>query len=106
MAQCATSTQVPAFVVVELDEFPESTDYPSHALGVVRWNDNGTALIWLRADVPVKRKIRTITNLLKHLEQKLTPDGTGYWSGIKLASSNVTPEVAHIARPELALVTA
>lgn len=98
-------TSTPAFVVVEVDSFPGSA--PEGSAGSVRWNGSGHAVIYIRRDLSLSKKLGALQWGADQLQQRLTPDKTGYWDGLKLVSENGAPEPfgsGHlVARPALSV---
>lgn len=95
---------MPAFGVVEVDSFP--ADSPANTFGYARWWHDGTAVIYIRRDLSLEKKLKTLHWCVDELEKCLTPDGTSYWEGLRLAARNDAPARSRRKAPQLALAVA
>lgn len=67
----------PTFTVIDVepDELP-----PGNAASV-RWSpDSTTAVLAIRCDLPLPKKLTALKWCASHLERHLLADGTGYWA--------------------------
>lgn len=85
-----------AFVVLE---------DPDLESGVVYWlREHPCAVITIRSTDPLREKLDSLKWCVEWLEKHLTPDGTAYWDGLKMASSNDKPTRSRRKPPQLTRV--